>query len=156
MALGFEDFLAHFQPSEPLFPEAMRHKQKVSRELGDWFNQKLLPAARLKTEDTVLHSLRHTVIERFKGDASADYLACAYTGHGTDEDSLRANKVFADTYGRAHSPATLAAKLHPLLDFGIDWTPVKKLIADKDTEWKGQRLKLARAKKVAKRAAKQG
>lgn len=156
MALGFEDFLANFQPSEPLFPEAMRHKQKVSRELGDWFNQKLLPAAGLKAAGAVLHSLRHTVIERFKGDASVDYLACAYTGHGTDEDSLRPNKVFADTYGRAHSPATLATKLHPLLDFGIDWTPVKKLIAEKDTEWKDQRLKLARSKKVAKRAAKEG
>ncbi|WP_106989057.1 DUF6538 domain-containing protein [Arenimonas caeni] len=155
MALGFEVFLAHFQPTDPLFPEAMRHKQKVSRELGDWFNQKLLPAAGLKGDGAVLYSLRHTVIERFKGDASLDYLACAYVGHSTDEDSQRPNKVFVDTYGRAHSPATLAARLHPMLDFGIDWTPIKKLIADKDTEWKGGRLQLARAKKAAKRVAKQ-
>ena len=156
MKLGFEDFLAHFQPTEPLFPEAMRHKQKVSRELGDWFNQKLLPAAGLKEGGGTLYCLRHTVIERFKGDASLDYLACAYVGHGTDEDRQRPNKVFVDTYGRAHSPTTLAMKLHPLLDFGIDWTPVRKLISDKDTEWKGERLKLARAKKATGRAPKNG
>ena len=149
MALGFEGFLAHFQPGEPLFPEAMRHQQKVSRELGDWFNQKLLPSADLKEEGTVLYSLRHTVIERFKGNASLDYLACAYVGHSTDEDDQRANKVFADTYGRAHSPATLAAKLHPLLDFGIDWTPMKGVIKSEDARWKRERATLARKKRAA-------
>src|SRR5690606_4046728 len=125
--------------------------QKVSREMGDWFNQKLLPAAGLKGDGAVLYSLRHTVIERFKGDASLDYLACAYVGHSTDEDTQRPNKVFVDTYGRAHSPTTLAAKLHPLLDFGIDWTPIRALTASKDADWTRERLRLAGAKKGVKR-----
>jgi hypothetical protein len=154
MTLGLEDFLAHFKPNQPLFPEATRHRQKVSRELGDWFNKTLLPAAGLKEEGAVLYSLRHTVIERFKSDASVQFLACAYVGHSTDEDRQPANKVFADVYGRGHSPNTLATKLHPLLNFGIDWTPVKKLIAERDGHWEGERRKLARDKKAAAKKAK--
>lgn len=152
ISLGFLSHVDQFKAGEPLFPEATRHAQKVSRELGDWANQKLLPATALKDDGAVLYSLRHTVIERFKCDATADYLACAYVGHGTDEDTRSPNKVFVETYGRAHSPATLAAKLHPLLDYGIDWTPFKPLIAGKVAQWGAERKKIARAKKSAKTA----
>lgn len=144
--LGFADFVDEFATDGPLFPEAMRHKQKVGREIGDWFNQKLLPATPYKAPGVSLYCLRHTVIERFKADATLDYLACAYTGHGTDEDHQRANKIFSDVYGRAHAPATLATKLHPMLDFGIDWAPIKSVVQSKNKDWAVQRKKLATAK----------
>lgn len=152
--LGFTDFADSFAADAPLFPEAMRHEQKVSREIGDWFNQKLLPATPYKAPGVSLYCLRHTVIERFKADATLDYLACAYTGHGTDEDNKRANKIFADVYGRAHAPATLASKLFPLLDFGIDWTSLKTVIQSKSKDWALQRKMIAKAKKTAKPSAK--
>ena len=151
--LGFTDFVASFATDDPLFPEAMRHEQKISREIGDWFNQKLLPATPYKAPGVSLYCLRHTVIERFKADATLDYHACAYTGHGTAEDNQRANKVFAEKYGRAHQPKTLADSLHPLLDFGIDWTPMKAIIQSKSKDWATQRKLLAKAKKAAKPSA---
>lgn len=149
--LGFLDYVDQFQDGQYLFPEAFRHKQKVSRELGDWFNAQLLPATPLKEKDATLYSLRHTVIERFKADATLDYLACAYTGHRTDEDGRRASKVFSEVYGRAHQPSTLATRLHPLLDFGIDWSEFKKLVTEKNSAWAVERQKLE-MKKAAKTA----
>lgn len=154
--LGFVEFVDSFAADAPLFPEAMRHEQKMSREIGDWFNQKLLPVTPYKAPGVSLYCLRHTVIERFKADATVEYHACAYTGHGTDEDKKPANKIFADVYGRAHAPSTLASKLHPLLDFGIDWTPMKSVIHSKSEDWAQQRKLVAKVKKALKASKKAG
>lgn len=129
--LGFLSFVQQFQPGEKLFPEAFRHDQKVSREIGDWFNGKLLKNAGLKKKGVVLYSLRHTVINRFKADATMDHYACAYTGHSTADDKAISNRIYRERYGRAFTPTLLAEKLHPLLDFDIDWTPLKGVIDEK-------------------------
>lgn len=129
--LGFLDFISRFKDNEWLFPEAFRHQQKVSREIGDWFNEKLLVKAGLKAKGVVLYSLRHTVINRFKHDATLAFFACAYTGHSTTADRTMSNSEFVNTYGKNFSPTELAEKLHPLLDFDINWEPMKSVIADK-------------------------
>ena len=129
--LGFLSFIQRFQSGQKLFPEAFRHEQKVSREIGDWFNGRLLKNAELKKKGVVLYSLRHTVINRFKADATMDHYACAYTGHSTADDKAISNRIYRDKYGRAFTPTLLAEKLHPLLDFDIDWSPLKRVIDEK-------------------------
>lgn len=143
IALGFLKFIERFKAEEPIFPEAFRHNQKSSRELGDWFNEKLLKDTGLKRESdakedadleqdrAVLHSLRHTAINRFKANAQLDHLACAYIGHSTADDKVSSNKIYRDQYGRSFPPTLLAEKLHPLLNFGIDWAPLKAVIDEK-------------------------
>lgn len=129
--LGFISFIERFKTGERIFPEAFRHEQKVSREIGDWFNGKLLKACGLKKSGAVLYSLRHTVINRFKANATVDHYACAYTGHSTPDDKIVSNRVYREQYGRAFSPSTLARNLHPLLNFPINWEPMKKIIEQK-------------------------
>lgn len=131
ISLGFLEFIKRFAPNDNLFPEAFRHSQKVSREIGDWFNGKLLKDAGLKRDGFVLYSLRHTVINRFKANAELDHYACAYTGHSTADDKVSSNRIYREQYGRGFSPTTLAEKLHPLLNFDIDWTPLKTVIDEK-------------------------
>ncbi len=128
LELGFLNYVKNFKASERLFPEAFRHNQKASREIGDWFNGKLLKETGLKREGVVLYSLRHTVINRFKADATVDHYACAYTGHSTADDKAISNRVYREKYGRAFSPTTLAQNLHPLLDFPIDWSSMTELV----------------------------
>ena len=129
--LGFLNFVKKSKAGERIFPEAFRHDQKVSREIGDWFNGKLLKACGLKKTGAVLYSLRHTVINRFKANATVDHYACAYTGHSTPDDQTASNRVYKQQYGRAFPPSVLASNLHPLLNYPIDWEPMKKLIAQK-------------------------
>jgi integrase len=129
--LGFLNFCARAKSRRWLFPETFRHKQKVSKELGDWFNETLLVKAGLKADGVVLHGLRHTVINRFKLDANSTYLACAYTGHHTELRKAAANVVFDETYGNVYSMKLMASRLHPLLDYRIDWGEMKKILKDK-------------------------
>ena len=129
--LGFLDYISRFKDTDWLFQEAFRHKQKPSREIGDWFNEKLLVKAGVKAEGVVLYSLRHTVINRFKHDATLAFFACAYTGHSTSADRNMSNAEFVGTYGKNFTPTELARKLHPLLEYGIDWTPMARLISEK-------------------------
>ncbi|MGH8053441.1 MAG: DUF6538 domain-containing protein [Stenotrophomonas sp.] len=129
--LGFLSFIQRFKSGEQLFPEAFRHNQKISREIGDWFNGKLLKNAGLKKNGVVLYCLRHTVINRFKADATMDHYACAYTGHSTADDKAISNRIYRERYGRAFKPTLLAEKLHPLLDFDIDWSHLKGVIDEK-------------------------
>ena len=131
LQLGFLDYTKRFKAGERLFPEAFRHNQKASREIGDWFNGKLLKETGLKRQGVVLYSLRHTVINRFKANAKVDHYACAYTGHSTADDKTISNRVYREKYGRAFSPTTLAQNLHSLLDFPIDWTPLTEIIKQK-------------------------
>ena len=127
--LGFLDFINRFKDKDWLFPEAFRHNQKTSREIGDWFNENLLVKAGVKAKGVVLYSLRHTVINRFKHDATLAFFACAYTGHSTSADRTTSNSEFVDTYGTKFTPTDLAKKLHPLLQYNIDWTAMKTLIS---------------------------
>ena len=129
--LGFHNFVKKSKAGEKIFPEAFRHDQKVSREIGDWFNGKLLKACELKKTGAVLYSLRHTVINRFKANATVDHYACAYTGHSTPDDKTASNRVYKQQYGRAFPPSVLASNLHPLLNYPIDWEPMKKIMAQK-------------------------
>lgn len=91
----------------------------------------LLKNAGMKKKGVVLYSLRHTVINRFKADATMDHYACAYTGHSTADDKAISNQIYRERYGRAFTPTLLAERLHPLLDFDIDWSPLKGVIDEK-------------------------
>lgn len=110
LQLGFLNYVRKFKASERLFPEAFRHNQKASREIGDWLNGKLLKDTGLKREGVVLYSLRHTVINRFKADATVDHYACAYTGHSTADDKAISNRIYREKYGRAFSPTTFLSE----------------------------------------------
>ena len=126
--LGFLSFIKRFKDGDWLFPEAFRHTQKTSQEIGDWVNTRLLVTAGLKAPGVVLYSLRHTVINRFKHDARLDHLGCAYTGHSTAGDGAISNREFVKTYGKNFSPTELASNLHPLLTYDIDWTGLKRIL----------------------------
>ena len=129
--LGCLNFSETAVRREWLFPESTRNPKKVSKPVGDFFNKKALVASGLKAPHVVLHSLRHTVINRFKHDAGAAYLACAYTGHQTELRKAASNSVFDGTYGNIYSMKALADRLHPLLDFEIDWLPMKAVLKKK-------------------------
>ena len=131
ISLGFLKFIASAGRREWLFPESTRNPNKLGKPIGDFFNKKVLVASGLKAPGVVLHSLRHTVINRFKHDAGAAYLACAYTGHHTELRKAASNVVFDGTYGNMYSMKLLASRLHPLLGFDIDWEPMKLILADR-------------------------
>lgn len=60
-------------------PNSVEHGR--GRNLGRWFNEKLLPALNLKTSGLVFHSLRHTVITQLVNAQVPDPLVKALVGH---------------------------------------------------------------------------
>lgn len=126
--MGFLKFIDRFKPAAWLFPKARRPDNKWGAEIGKFWNEKLLVAAGLKAPGVVLYCLRHTGINKLKHDATLSYLACAYTGHTTKDDNTNANPIFKSTYGKVFEPTLLAEKLHPLLNFHIDWAPLTAIL----------------------------
>lgn len=60
-------------------PNSVEHGR--GRNLGRWFNEKLLPALNLKTKELVFHSLRHTVVTQLVNAQVPDPLVKAIVGH---------------------------------------------------------------------------
>jgi integrase len=60
-------------------PNSVEHGR--GRNLGRWFNEKLLPALNLKTKELVFHSLRHTVVTQLVNAHVPDPLVKALVGH---------------------------------------------------------------------------
>jgi len=60
-------------------PNSVEHGR--GRNLGRWFNEKLLPTLNLKTKELVFHSLRHTVVTQLVNAHVPDPLVKALVGH---------------------------------------------------------------------------
>lgn len=60
-------------------PNSVEHGR--GRNLGRWFNEKLLPTLNLKTKELVFHSLRHTVVTQLVNAQVPDPLVKAIVGH---------------------------------------------------------------------------
>jgi len=63
----------------PDFPDSVEHGR--GRNLGRWFNEKLLPKLGIKSEELVFHSLRHTVITALMQADVPEPIVKAIAGH---------------------------------------------------------------------------
>ncbi|MCD2183590.1 tyrosine-type recombinase/integrase [Rhizobium sp. GN54] len=63
----------------PDFPNSIEHGR--GRNLGRWFNEKLLPELNIKSKELVFHSLRHTVVTRLMQANVPEPIVKAIVGH---------------------------------------------------------------------------
>lgn len=63
----------------PDFPNSVEHGR--GRNLGRWFNEKLLPKLGIKSEELVFHSLRHTIITALMHADVPEQIVKAIAGH---------------------------------------------------------------------------
>ena len=67
---------------QKLFPDFTYSKQNGwGRNLGRWFNEKLLPELGIKSKELVFHSLRHTVVTRLMHAYVEEPIVKALVGH---------------------------------------------------------------------------
>lgn len=70
------------QRDKKLFPDfSYCPKNGWGRNLGRWFNEKLLPELDIKRKELVFHSLRHTVVTRLMQAGVAEPIVKALVGH---------------------------------------------------------------------------
>lgn len=82
--LGLLEYLEHRKAkgSKKLFPDfSYCPKNGWGRNLGRWFNEKLLPELGIKRRELVFHSLRHTVITKLMRAGVAEPIVKALVGH---------------------------------------------------------------------------
>ncbi|MBD3756240.1 MAG: site-specific integrase, partial [Gammaproteobacteria bacterium] len=94
-------------PSGRLFPDLTYSRQNgYGRNLGRWFNERLLPALGMDEPGLVFHSLRHTMITRLaQSDAPAEQMK-AVVGH----------KQAGVTYNTYFKAGFLPAQLKAVID----------------------------------------
>jgi integrase len=82
--LGLLDYVESMKKKQclKLFPDfSYSPNNGWGRTLGRWFNESLLPALRIKSEDLVFHSLRHTVITHLSQAGVDQTFVKAIVGH---------------------------------------------------------------------------
>lgn len=97
--LGFLEYVNSLRAkgTAKLFPD-FRYDPKNGwgRQLGRWFNERLLPALDLKSKELVFHSLRHTVVTRLMQKDVAEAVVKALVGH--QQDGVTQNHYFKQGY----------------------------------------------------------
>lgn len=101
---GFLDFVERQtnNPMNRLFPSLSYSAQNGhGRNIGRWFNEKLLPALGIKSPGLVYHSLRHTMVTRLNQSDAPETKVKAILGHA------QAGVTFSDYFKEGFKPAQL-------------------------------------------------